>query len=353
MALTKAEFYALRALVLNDDDVADVTPEERAQALVTLQEKGYVADGAATDGGLEALEPYKVKNAILQAAGFSSRFAPISYDLPKGLIEVRGEILAERQIRQLLEAGITDITVVTGHLAEKYAYFADKFGVKIIHNPEYPFRNTNSTMHRVHHLVGNTYILDSDHYITKNPFKPYVWESYYPTLEDDDPGEWYMVMDENRYITDMLQMGSGERLHGPAYITTEMAAVMKPYLDEIYYGEEFKNEYWEYTLWSGRGKLKVYCALQPHGFINEFDSMADLEAYDPDYLNHVVSPSLDNICAALGCERADIKNCKSLTHDATSSTCSFTVGDKAYVYYHPKGYEGSAGDSWRVTPLEG
>ena len=35
----------------------------------------------------------KVDNAIILAAGTSSRFAPLSYEIPKGLLEVRGEIL--------------------------------------------------------------------------------------------------------------------------------------------------------------------------------------------------------------------------------------------------------------------
>ena len=49
---------------------------------------------------------YKVDNAIIMAAGTASRFAPLSYERPKALIEVKGEILIERQIRQLMEAGI-------------------------------------------------------------------------------------------------------------------------------------------------------------------------------------------------------------------------------------------------------
>ena len=39
---------------------------------------------------------YKVDNAIIMAAGTASRFAPLSYEKPKALIEVKGEILIER-----------------------------------------------------------------------------------------------------------------------------------------------------------------------------------------------------------------------------------------------------------------
>ena len=55
---------------------------------------------------------YRVDNAVIMAAGASSRFAPLSYEYHKGLIEVKGEILIERQIRQLREAGISEIIIV-------------------------------------------------------------------------------------------------------------------------------------------------------------------------------------------------------------------------------------------------
>lgn len=61
---------------------------------------------------------YIVDNAVLMAAGTSSRFAPLSYELPKSLISVKGEILIERQIRQLIEAGIKQIFVVVGYKKE-------------------------------------------------------------------------------------------------------------------------------------------------------------------------------------------------------------------------------------------
>ena len=43
----------------------------------------------------------KVDNAIIMAAGLSSRFAPLSYETHKALIKVKGEVLIERQIKQI------------------------------------------------------------------------------------------------------------------------------------------------------------------------------------------------------------------------------------------------------------
>ena len=52
-----------------------------------------------------------MKNAIILAAGKSSKFAPFTYEKPKGLFCVKGEILIERQIEQLQNAGIKDIYI--------------------------------------------------------------------------------------------------------------------------------------------------------------------------------------------------------------------------------------------------
>lgn len=62
---------------------------------------------------------YKVDNAIIMAAGLSSRFVPLSYEMPKALVNVKGEKLIERQIKQLQEAGIQEIIIITGYKDRK------------------------------------------------------------------------------------------------------------------------------------------------------------------------------------------------------------------------------------------
>ena len=81
---------------------------------------------------------YQVDNAVILAAGTSSRFAPLSYEMPKALIEVKGEVLIERQIRQLQETGIDEIIIVTGYRKKQLAYLRDKFpGIVLVENPDY------------------------------------------------------------------------------------------------------------------------------------------------------------------------------------------------------------------------
>lgn len=65
-----------------------------------VQSEGLIDEGRLTAKGMAELRPYAVDNAVILAAGLSSRFAPISYERPKGLLRVRGDILIERQIEQ-------------------------------------------------------------------------------------------------------------------------------------------------------------------------------------------------------------------------------------------------------------
>lgn len=59
-----------------------------------LKQLSYITDDyQVTELGMKAMEPYKVLNAIILAAGMSSRFIPVSYEIPKGLISVKGDIM--------------------------------------------------------------------------------------------------------------------------------------------------------------------------------------------------------------------------------------------------------------------
>ena len=206
--ITKNEFAVLAALEREPGTSQRAIAARKAMSLGSvnaaykaLVDKGLVVDGALSDAGFEALAPFKVDNAIILAAGLSSRFAPISYEKPKGLLHVRGEILIERQIRQLQESGIDDITVVAGYKKEYFFYLEEKHGVSIVVNEEYATRNNHSSLMVVRERLGNTFICSSDNYFVENPFEPYVWKAYYAAQYQEGPtNEWCM------------RLGSGNRI---------------------------------------------------------------------------------------------------------------------------------------------
>lgn len=56
--------------------------------------------------------------ALILAAGLGSRLAPITDNLPKSLVPVNGKPIIFKQIENLHENGITDITVISGYKAD-------------------------------------------------------------------------------------------------------------------------------------------------------------------------------------------------------------------------------------------
>ncbi|MGL5978280.1 MAG: NTP transferase domain-containing protein, partial [Erysipelotrichaceae bacterium] len=138
-----------------------------------------------------------VQRAIIMAAGLSSRFAPLSYERPKGLLVVRGEVLIERQIRQLQAAGVTEIIVVTGYLGQQYAYLADVFGVRLVANPYYKTRNNHSSLWMVADKLEDAWICSSDNYFLENPFLETPVEATYALVEQTTPAnEYFVSLDE-------------------------------------------------------------------------------------------------------------------------------------------------------------
>ena len=81
--------------------------------------------------------------ALILAAGLGSRLAPITDHCPKSLVPVNGKPILEKQIENLLENGITDITVVSGYHADiLHKAVSEKFPtVKLLHSVDYATTN--------------------------------------------------------------------------------------------------------------------------------------------------------------------------------------------------------------------
>ena len=123
--MTEKEFDCLMAKRKNEkcDDL---------EAVKSCEAAGWILNDKVTPKGMEALAPYKVDNAIIMAAGRSRRCMPLSNYLPKGLFEIKGDTMVERQIKQLHDAGVSQIILVVGYLKEKYYELKKKYKDLII-----------------------------------------------------------------------------------------------------------------------------------------------------------------------------------------------------------------------------
>ncbi|WEV65555.1 phosphotransferase [Bifidobacterium sp. ESL0764] len=306
-------------------------------AISELADANYIADSNITPAGLEALAPYKVDNAIIMAAGLSSRFAPISYEKPKGLMKVRGEILVERQIRQLQEAGIDDITVVVGYKKEFFFYLEQKFGVSIAVNDDYATRNNNGSLWLVRDKLANTYICSSDDYFTENPFEPYVWKAYYAAeYSKGQTDEWCMTTGAHDRITSVTVGGSDAwYMIGHAYFDRAFSKKFRAILEAEHDLPETRDKLWE-TLYIDHIK-ELDMELRPYksGTIHEFDSLDQVRAFDPNFLQNVDMDIFDNIEQVLHCNKEEIHDVYPLKQGLTNLSCHFSTNSGEYVYRHP------------------
>jgi len=251
---------------------------------------------------------YKVDNAVIMAAGTSSRFAPLSYEMPKALIEVQGECLIERQIKQLREAGIEDVYVVTGYKAEQFAYLKEKFGVKLIHNEHYLTKNNNASIYAVKDVLKNTYICSADNYFRDNPFAPYVESSYYAAIyADGDTKEWCMEYNSDGRITRVTVGGANAWfMLGHTFWDERFSSKFKEILEAEYELPETASLLWESIYINHIDELDMKIRKYDSDVIFEFDTLDELREFDKSYQKNTRSAILRGVAAKLGCGEEEI-----------------------------------------------
>ena len=294
-------------------------------------------DCRLTDAGFEALQPYKVDNAVIMAAGMSSRFAPLSYEKPKGLFKVKGEILIERQIRQLKEAGIDDIVIIVGYMSEKFYYLKDKFNVKIVVNYDYYRYNNPSSLIKVVDDLKNTYICSSDNYFVDNVFEEYVYDSYYSAVYIEGRSDEFGMKTDNKGRITGIEHSPKDMycMLGHVYFSKDFSECFRELLVENYNETSVKERLWEYFLEQHLDRLKIYIRKYDTDKVLEFDSLEDLRKFDDKYLQNTGSAIFKNICKVLSCTESDIENIEVISQGLTNLSFSFTVNGVKYIYRHP------------------
>ena len=279
---------------------------------------------------------YKVENAIIMAAGLSSRFAPLSYEQPKALLRVKGEVLIERQIRQLQEAGIDDITIVVGYKKELFNYLIDKFKVKIIENPEYNTRNNNSTLYCIRHILGNTYICSADNYFSENVFESYVDYAYYSAVfEEGKTNEWCITTDETGLITDVKVGGENSWVMlGHAFFTDKFSKKFIDVLEKVYELPETAPLLWESIYINNIQELQMYIRKYSKETIFEFDTLDELREFDHIYYTNTGSQILRKVSEKLKCKENDIVKTKPINLKGEVVGFEFLSNERHYTYFY-------------------
>lgn len=278
---------------------------------------------------------YKVDNAIIMAAGTASRFAPLSYERPKALIEVKGEVLIERQIRQLKDAGIDQIIVVVGYMKEQFYYLKEKFGVVIVENDDYLKRNNNGSIWAAREYIRNSYICSSDNYFSENPFETEVDDAYYAAIyADGETKEWCMTEGADGYIDSVTVGGSNAWfMLGHTFWTEPFSKRFLAILETIYNDPETVNVLWETIYMNNLDTLKMKIRKYASDVIFEFDTLDELRQFDESYIYDTRSAILKTLAQKLGCAEEDIIHVTSYkTGNNAAAGMQFTAKGVSYQY---------------------
>lgn len=282
------------------------------------------------------------RNAIIMAAGTSSRFVPLSVERPKGLVEVKGEILIERQIRQLKEAGITDITLVVGYKAEMFAYLRDKYAVDIVYNEDFARYNNTSSLIRVIEKLGNTFICSSDNYFPENVFTRESVDSYYSSLyAEGKTNEYCLITNTEDQITD-VKVGGHDSWYmvGHVFFNHEFSEKFRKLMIKEYCNKTTKQGYWEDLYIRYIDQLpKMKINRYQEGDIQEFDSLDELRMFDESYKNDTRSSIVKQICKQLEVEEACVHAFRNIKHKGNYLQFQFKVYDDVYEYNAENGIE--------------
>lgn len=256
------------------------------KTLLSLQEEGLSADTHITLAGLSALEPYRVKRAILLAAGFGSRLVPVTLNTPKPLVRVKGVRMIDTLLDAIIAAGIEEIVIVRGYLGEQFDQLLYKYPhLKFIENPSYNESNNISSAMCARFLLQNAYVLEAD-LVLYNPnlITKYQYTSNYLGVPVDKTDDWCFET-KNKMITKVKIGGTDcHHMFGISYWNAEDGAKMAGHIKDVFDMPGGHERYWDQVALEYH--IKEYnievreCTFED---IVEIDSYSDLKKLDKTY----------------------------------------------------------------------
>lgn len=355
--LSYKEFEILKSLASKSDaaDAADYVFEktyfelfedkaEVAALVDALTEKKYIENGALTELAIKELEPCRVDNAIILAAGGAAKNSKSIYSLPKGLYVKNGETLIERQICQLQEAGINDITIVLGYRQELYFYLAKKYGVKLSNTPAIEKGNV-VTLNAVKDKLSRTYICNCDNYFVENPFSQYEYKSFHSTVKKSDCAREVQVKTNRsgRIVGIFTAKGQGECFYGHSFVDERFSKRLTEYMETELDVFRCDMMFWEEFAMRHIEDLDMYVHRYSTDFLYEFDSISETQSVETLFINDVSDKMTTRICEVLNCKAEDVHDVVILDKGMTNILLTFVVNGQKYIFRYP------GESSWELT----
>ncbi len=308
------------------------------RSVKNLQKEGYLdEDVRLTEKAHLEFQEKAPKNAIILAAGFGMRMVPISMEIPKGLLEVHGEPLIERTIRQLHEAGIREIYVVVGFMKEKYEYLIDGFDVTLIVNPEYAAKNNLHSLKRALRHLSNSYIIPCDIWCDQNPYRRRELYSWYMVsdLVDNDSS---VRVNRKMELVSTPALTGGNAMVGISYLLEEQAAVVRKRIEAYSQDPRCDGYFWEEALYQDdknqKDKMIVTARVVHTADVMEINTYEQLRELDGDS-DHLKTDAIRVISQALQTSEEEITHITVLKKGMTNRSFLFSCKGKKYIMRIP------------------
>lgn len=303
------------------------------RSLKALHEAGYIDDGCRpTEKAAAELRARQPRQAVILAAGAGMRMIPLNMEVSKGLLEVNGEVLIERLIRQLQEVGIRKIYVVVGFMKEKYEYLMDAYGVELIVNPEYALKNNLHSLYLAREHLTNAYVIPCDSWCSHNPFSREELYSWYMVTDRFDLDSSVRVSHKGELIA-VPKGTAGNSMIGICYLTQPDSDTVCTRLEAMDAEPRYDDVFWEETL-RDKGRMIVSARLMDAGeavSIKTFEQLRELDSQS----DHLKSEAIRTICDALHADMEEITQVTVLKKGMTNRSFLFSCKGKRYIMRIP------------------
>ena len=303
------------------------------RSIKNLIKDGYLDENIKhTEKARKEFQEKAPKNAIILAAGFGMRMVPINMEAPKGLLEVNGEPLIERIIKQLHEVGIKEIYIVVGFMKEQYEYLIDEFGVELIVNEEYASKNNLHSMALALSHLSNSYIVPCDIWADKNPFRKHELYSWYmvSNLVDNDSS---VRVNRKMELVNIAESEAGNAMIGISYLVGDQEKKVRDRIALLDKNKRYDGSFWEEALYE-KDRMIVQARTVHFQDIVEINTYEQLRELDCDS-NQLKSDALETIGNQFGVSIQDVADIEVLKKGMTNRSFLFSVNGKKYIMRIP------------------
>ena len=232
------------------------------------------------------------------AAGKGERLQPITNEIPKPLIKIKGIRMIDSIIDGLRFYGVNEIIVVIGHLKEQFYDWAhNQNDIRLIENPHFDRCNNISSMYVARDYLEDCFVIDGDQIIyNREILEPHFLLSGYNAVWcEGKTKEWLMNVDAG-LIKSCSRTGgtNGWQLFSISRWTKEDGHKLRKHI-ELEFEAGNNQLYWDdVVMFKHFDEYNLGIREMQYSDLAEIDSLEELTSLDSKYCGF--SKQIDLLC---------------------------------------------------------